>query len=379
MLFCSSCNLYSFGQLPRECTLDKEVFDFECCPNTTSGICGGADRGSCLDVVSRDRCQDSDDDTKKLKHCRMQEFLQSRPGTDSTDFRYKWPTQIFQRVCVCKGNYGGYNCMRCKRGYTGDDCSQSSPSVVRKNILSLDRIEQLKFISIIQMTKSVTASGYTVPIREPVTNVSSESFVEISLYDIFATFHFNSIKDEAINLCLNDSPIYSVCNETSQCPVPDFAHVGPAFLTWHRGYLLFVENEIQKMINDSTFALPYWNWTEKDRRDEIWELMGKSNCGIFSKPPNNETEEAPVDGPFANWNAICTNYEEIICNADNQVCNPTENLVDIQRCIGGIQGAQCRVQQMLPSVQEVNVALMEQSYDTPPYNKIDYVEGSEML
>ena len=93
----------------------------------------------------------------------------------------------------------------------------------------------------------------------------------------------------------------------------------------------------------------------------------------FSGSPNSETEEALVDGPFANWN--CTNYEEIICNADNQICNPTENLVEIQRCIGGIQGAQCRFQQMLPSVEEVSVAIMEKSYDTPPYNKSNYVEG----
>ena len=56
----------------------------------------------------------------------------------------------------------------------------------------------------------------------------------------------------------------------------------------------------------------------------IWNLMGTSNCGIFSDPPNNETEEAPVDGPFSDWDAICTNFEEIACNVDNQVCNPSE-------------------------------------------------------
>ena len=56
--------------------------------------------------------------------------------------------------------------------------------------------------------------------------------------------------------------MYSFCNETSECPVPDFAHEGPAFLTWHRGYVLYVETEIQKMLNDPAFALPYWDWTD---------------------------------------------------------------------------------------------------------------------
>ena len=371
--------VHSFGQLPRECTLDKEVFDFECCPNTTEGICGGPDRGSCEDIRDTiiDRCQNNEEMAER-KYCRMQKFLQSRPGTSNTDFRYKWPTQIFERVCVCMGNYDGYNCMRCKRGYTGDDCSQPLDPVVRRNILSFNDSEQQNFINIIQMAKSVRASGYTVPIREPVTNVSSESFVEISLYDNFATFHFNSIRDEPINMCPNNSLINSICNETSEeskCPVPDFAHEGPGFLTWHRGYLLYVETEIQVMLGDPTFALPYWDWTDEDERDNIWDLMGTSNCGIFSDPPNDETVSAPVDGPFSTWDAICTNGEELACNVDNQVCNPTENSANIQRCIGGTQGVQCRVESMLPGIQEVNEALMEQSYDTPPYNKSGEVEG----
>ena len=369
--------MHSFGQLPRECTLDKEMFDFKCCPNTTLGICGGADRGSCENIADKimDRCLNASDDNKELKYCKIQEFLQSRPGTDRTDFRYRWPTQIFQEVCKCKGNYDDYNCMRCKRGFTGENCSQLSPPVIRRNILSLNDSEQDRLLNITQMIKSVTASGYTVPIREPVTNVSSESFVEISLFNIFASFHYNTIRDEPINQCPNDSPIYSFCNNITECSVPDFAHEGPAFLTWHRGYLLYVETEIQKMLNDPTFALPYWDWTDEDKRDDIWDLLGKSNCGIFSDSPNMETVEAPVDGPFSEWYTICTNYEDIICNASNQVCNPNENLGRIQRCIGGTQGVQCRVESTLPSVREVNKALEETVYDTLPYSKDGNVTG----
>ena len=176
-------------------------------------------------------------------------------------------------------------------------------------------------------------------------------------------------------MCPNDSLIYSVCNETSECEVPDFGHEGPAFLTWHRGYLLYVETEIQKILDDPTFALPYWDWTEEDKRDEIWNLMGTSNCGIFSNPPNIETVKAPVDGPFSTWDTICTNLEDIVCNEDNQVCNPTENFGTIQRCIGSIQGVQCWVDRTLPSIREVNEALKEESYDTPPYNESNDVEG----
>ena len=370
--------LFSYAQLPKECTLDKEVFDFECCPNIPfMGICGGPDRGSCEDItgVIIDRCQNASDDNKDSKYCKTQEFLQSRPGTNRTDFRYRWPTQIFQRICVCKGNYGDYNCMRCKRGYTGNGCSQAATPVVRKNILTFNETEHERFLNITQMIKSVTASGYTVPIKEPATNVSRESFTEISLFNIFATFHYNTIRDETINQCPNNSLIYSFCNETSKCSVPDFAHEGPAFLTWHRGFLLYVETEIQKMLNDPTFGLPYWDWTDENQRDDIWDLLGKSNCGIFSNPPNSSTFEAPVDGPFSEWDTICTNYADIICNANNQVCNPKENFGRLQRCIGGTQGVQCRVESTLPSRQEVDVALKEMVYDTLPYSRNGSVTG----
>ena len=310
---------------------------------------------------------------REQKYCRRQDFLRSRPGTGNMDFRYTWPTQIFQRVCMCNRNYADYNCMRCKRGYTGNDCSQPLDPVVRKNVLSFTEDEKNTFIGIIQMTKSV-ASGYTVPIIEPITTVSRDSFVEISLYDIFVTFHYNTIRDEKVNECYSDLPIYEVCNNETVCPIPDFAHEGPSFLTWHRGYMLYVETEIQKMLNDPTFALPYWDWTDENRRDQIWDLMGRSDCGIFST--DNTTREAPlIDGPFSSWDTICTNIEDIICNPNNQVCNPTENPGSISRCIGGIQGVQCWTDRTLPSRREVDEALKEMQYDIEPYGNSDELGG----
>ena len=142
---------------------------------------------------------------------------------------------------------------------------------------------------------------------------------------------------------------YMFCNKQSEgnkCPVPDFGHEGPTFLTWHRGYMLYAETEIQNMLNDPTFALPYWDWTDENKWDEIWDLMETSNCGIFS---NTEPSESVINGQFSSWNAVCTNIEELICNTDNQVCNPTVNTGNIERCIGGNEGVQCRVERKLPS------------------------------
>ena len=40
-----------------------------------------------------------------------------------------------------------------------------------------------------------------------------------------------------------------------ECP-----HGGVLFLPWHRAYLLSFERIIQKLLNDDTFGLPFWNW-----------------------------------------------------------------------------------------------------------------------
>jgi len=258
--------------------------------------------------------------------------------------------------------------MDCKRGYTGDDCSQPLV-VVRKNILTHN---DTKLDRVIRALHAIKTNPYTVPLIQPVTTVSNESFAEISLFDLFVSFHFNSIRDEQINSCNNDSIISQFCNEQNKCPVPDFAHEGPAFPTWHRGYMLFVETEMQRVLNDSTFGLPYWDWTDVKTRDDIWDLMGTSNCGIFAEPPaNNNTVEAPINGPFSNWTTICTNRQEIVCNAQNQVCNPTIQTGPIKRCIGGTTGVQCRVQKILPSREDFVTALRQRSYDNHPYSISD--------
>ena len=38
------------------------------------------------------------------------------------------------------------------------------------------------------------------------------------------------------------------------------AHVGPAFLPWHRYFLLRLEDSLRQALGDDDFRLPYWNW-----------------------------------------------------------------------------------------------------------------------
>lgn len=38
-------------------------------------------------------------------------------------------------------------------------------------------------------------------------------------------------------------------------------HYGWYFLPWHRAYLVNLEQKIRRILNEPTFALPYWDWT----------------------------------------------------------------------------------------------------------------------
>ena len=99
--------------------------------------------------------------------------------------------------------------------------------------------------------------------------------------------------------------------------------------------------------------------------------MGTSNCGMFSNPANTK-KEAEIGGQFSTWKTVCTD-PYIVCNLENQICNPaeyldrTDNAGRIKRCIGGTQDIQCRVNGKLPSTDQVDKVLAEQSYDNTPY------------
>ncbi|MBQ5948694.1 tyrosinase family protein [Massilia sp. ST3] len=59
-------------------------------------------------------------------------------------------------------------------------------------------------------------------------------------------------------------------------------HWGPAFLPWHRHFLLLLEGELRQF--DDRVSLPYWDWTRPDSRDidvEPWKSFfgGRNKSG----------------------------------------------------------------------------------------------------
>lgn len=81
----------------------------------------------------------------------------------------------------------------------------------------------------------------------------------------------------------------------------DEAHHQPAFLTWHRAFLLFVERELQQ--TDPSVALHYWNWDAAAPNIFTQDFMGAPGVGGATAEPQfaaaNPLNGWPTDLPSA--------------------------------------------------------------------------------
>ncbi|KAJ3380781.1 hypothetical protein HDU92_005776 [Lobulomyces angularis] len=75
------------------------------------------------------------------------------------------------------------------------------------------------------------------------------------------------------------------------------AHFVPAFLPWHRAYLRAFELEMQKVLENPNYSLPYWEWTLDFEEPEKAPVWGPDKFG-----GNGQGEHmCVVDGKFANF------------------------------------------------------------------------------
>jgi tyrosinase len=70
----------------------------------------------------------------------------------------------------------------------------------------------------------------------------------VSTYDLFVAWHHLAM--------MTPTPAPPAPNPLSR----NSAHRGPVFLPWHRIMLLLLEGNLQRVLNDATFGLPYWDW-----------------------------------------------------------------------------------------------------------------------
>ncbi|XP_041438658.1 tyrosinase-like [Xenopus laevis] len=323
--FFQVCN----GQFPRACSTAESLLSKECCP-----VWPG-DGSSCGQLSGRGVCQDV--------------ILNSSAAGpqfpfSGVDDREDWPTVFYNRTCQCLGNFMGYNCADCKFGFRGPNCTERR-TMVRKEIFRMSSAEKSKFIAYLDLAKHTTSRDYVIVTGTyaQMNNGSNPMFADVSVYDLFVWMHYYASRDAFIG-------------EDGLWRNVDFAHEAPAFVPWHRYFLLHWEHEIQKLTGDENFTIPFWDWRDAQGCDICTdEFLG----GIH---PTTSNRLSPASF-FSSWEIVCSRPEEY--NAQRILCNGTSE-GPLLRNPGGHDRS--RVSR-LPTTAEVEMCLSLTDYETEPMDR----------
>ena len=115
----------------------------------------------------------------------------------------------------------------------------------------------------------------------------------VSTYDLFIIWHHAAMS-------VLTPPLDGLLVTVPQGTVPrNAAHGGPIFLPWHRFMLILFEQQLQRVLADTEFGLPYWDWAadgelppSKQTEAKIWGETCMGGGGDFDAP------EVP-NGPFS--------------------------------------------------------------------------------
>ena len=159
--------------------------------------------------------------------------------------------------------------------------------------------------------------------------------------------------------------IYSILDLANRL---DYAHVGPAFPTWHKYFNLWLEWEIQYMlksmghVNYHTFRLPYWDW-----RIEIQRSSGILSDDLFTENRLGKTRN--VSGfPCVFGDIVGDGWDTICWQTFFKICDPNVNTGPLQRCPFTGTDPCNNNNPDWPTSQQVNDAMAFDNYDASPYN-----------
>ncbi len=189
---------------------------------------------------------------------------------------------------------------------------------LRKNVKNLTAAEKQDYVNAILKLKE-TPSPYNDT---------------LSWYDQFVWWHREAF------VCDDMNPQH----QFNEYP----AHMGPAFLPWHRAFLLEYEKALSQ-VSGKNIALPYWDWTDDASTAAVFsdDMMGGDG--------DANDNYALKTGPFRKGNWVLTIFDDL----DDDPFQWTY----IVRALGKNPP---RVE--LPSKEHINEMMTIDRYDHPPYN-----------
>lgn len=145
---------------------------------------------------------------------------------------------------------------------------------IRRDVLQFDADRDAYLQGCVML--SATGSGLTaldvhriLQPQVPAWDMRGDGTVQLSMWDLFSLWHYVTMGLPTAGVNANR------------------AHGGPIFLPWHRLFMIRLEQELQVVLNDPNFGLPYWDWA-KDRQlgSPLWtnSRLGTNRGSIDAGP-----------------------------------------------------------------------------------------------
>lgn len=135
-------------------------------------------------------------------------------------------------------------------------------------------------------------------------------------------------------------------------PPGNAAHSAPVFLPWHRMYLLRLEQQLQRVLGDDDFALPYWDWASDG---EIQPASAQWQTQLWSPALMGEARGSVRSGALADMRVRLEQVGRTLWSVEPR---------SLRREAG--QDSRTRT---LPVFSDVSMALAETTYDTPQWGQ----------
>lgn len=191
---------------------------------------------------------------------------------------------------------------------------------IRKSVTNLTASEKQDFIRGVKMLKT-----------SPPLSIPGLTLTATNRYDSFVEIHDRAMGTLTPNPSLPGDP-----------RARNAAHQGPAFLPWHREFILRLEHELQLALSNNNFGLPYWDWAADSAIDDRSE-SARSTMVVWRDDFMGGQGVPVSNGAF---------------RAGEWTIFPSGNLT---RAFGSVVNT-------LPTQGDVNAALQIGTYDTSPWH-----------